>query len=423
MSDILDASPPPASPRRPHGCPDCGLFVEIPALPRGAVARCPRCNALLRRRRTDPHGRALALALTGLLLFAMATQLPFMALELGGRETATTLISGPVQLSDSGLWALGVLVLATTIAAPLAKLALTIYVLLALRLPRPPRHLPMLFRWVERLAPWSMVEVFLLGVFVAYTKLIDLAHVHVGLAVYALGGLMLALAASDAALDDEAVWTALERKGITAAPIPNPRAIPPASRVACTCCGLVGDLKSPSPLCPRCGATLLPRRPNSLARSWALLIAAALLYIPANVLPVMTVISFGHGAPDTILSGVESLAAAGMWPLAALVFFASITVPVLKLIGMTVLLVSTARGSRTGLRERTRLYRIVDSIGRWSMIDVFMVSILTALVRLGAIASVHPGPGAMAFGAVVILTMLGAESFDPRLMWDAGTRP
>lgn len=408
--------------RRQHACPDCGLFLHIPPLPRGSVARCPRCNALLRRRRTDPHGRSLALAVTGLLLFALATQLPFMNLELGGRELATTLLSGPVQLSDSGLWMLGVVVLATTIAAPFVKLAATAWVLVAIRLPRPPRHLPLVFRWVERLAPWSMVEVFLLGVFVAYTKLIDLAHVHVGLAVYALGGLMLAMAAADATLDDEAVWNALERKGVTAAPMPARREHGPP--VACTCCGLVSHVapEREAARCPRCGARLRHRQTNSIARSWALLLAAAVLYIPANVLPVMTVVSFGHGEADTILSGVMSLAAAGMWPLAALVFFASITVPVLKLVSMTVLLISTGRGSQGMLRERTTLYRIVDAIGRWSMIDVFMISILTALVRLGAIASVHPGPGVVAFCAVVILTMLGTESFDPRLMWDAGRR-
>ncbi|MBN8891861.1 MAG: hypothetical protein BGP12_05255 [Rhodospirillales bacterium 70-18] len=403
--------------RRPQACADCGLFLHIPPLPRSAVARCPRCNAVLRRRRTDPHGRALAMAVTGLVLFALATQSPFMDLELGGREQATTLLTGPEVLTDSSLWLLGVVVLVTTLAAPLTKLAATTWVLVALRLPRPPRHLPMVFRLVERLAPWSMVEVFLLGVFVAYTKLIDIAHVHVGLAVYALGGLMLAMAAADAALDDEAVWNALERKGVTAAPMPAREGRGP--RIACTCCGLVSRGVA---TCPRCGAALRARQPDSLARSWALLAAAAVLYVPANLLPVMTVVSFGHGEADTILSGVESLAAAGMWPLAALVFFASITVPVVKLIGLAVLLVSTGRGARGRLRERTTLFRIVDAVGRWSMIDVFMISILTALVRLGTIASVHPGPGVLAFCAVVVLTMLAANSFDPRLMWDAAGR-
>lgn len=150
--------------------------------------------------------------------------------------------------------------------------------------------------------------------------------------------------------------------------------------------------------------------------------AAAALYVPANLLPVLTLVSFGRGAPSTILGGVMELAAAGDWPLAALVFFASITVPLLKLIGLTVMLVSIRRRAQTRLRERTVLYRIVDAIGRWSMIDVFVVSILTALVRMGFLASVYPGPGVLAFCGVVILTILAAMSFDARLMWDAAER-
>jgi paraquat-inducible protein A len=133
----------------------------------------------------------------------------------------------------------------------------------------------------------------------------------------------------------------------------------------------------------------------------------------------MTVIRLGRGESDTILSGVQALAVSGMWPLAALVFVASITVPVLKLTGLGMMLLTTRRGSSWRLPERTFIYRIVDSIGRWSMIDVFMVSILTALVRMGRLATINPGPGVLAFCSVVILTMFAAMSFDPRLMWDA----
>jgi paraquat-inducible protein A len=160
------------------------------------------------------------------------------------------------------------------------------------------------------------------------------------------------------------------------------------------------------------------RKPESLTRTWALLLAAALLYIPANLLPVMTVVYFGAGEPSTIISGVLELGAAGMWPLAALVFFASILVPVLKLIGLTYLLLSIQFGWLTRLRDRTRLFRIIEQIGRWSMIDVFMIGILSALVNLGSIATIVPGLGAVCFCAVVIITMFASLSFDPRLMWD-----
>ncbi len=172
-------------------------------------------------------------------------------------------------------------------------------------------------------------------------------------------------------------------------------------------------------VCPRCGASLHLRKPNSISRTWALIWAAIILYIPANVFPVMTVISFGKGSPDTIMSGVMALLEHGMWPLALLVFFASITVPMTKLTGMIYLLLSVQRKSHWRPKDRTVLYRVTEVIGRWSMIDIFMISILVALVKLQAIATIEPGPGAISFAAVVVITMIAANSFDPRLIWDA----
>jgi paraquat-inducible protein A len=397
-------------------CPDCGLLQHLPPLPRGSTARCSRCNAVLRRRRVDPVGRSLALALTGLLLFLLAFSLPFMDVQVGGRDRATTLLTGPYELEQQGVWELAIAVLVTTLAAPLARLSALTYVLLGMRLRHPPRHLYTVFRWVEWVSPWSMIEVFLLGVFVAYTRLVAIAHVQLGGAVFALGALMIAMAAADSVLDHEAVWEGLERRGVVAGRVAGHG----SGRLSgCDSCGLVSRATL---ACPRCGSNIRPRKPDSLNRTWALLAAAAALYLPANILPVMTVVYLGRGAPSTILGGVQELAGAGMWPLAALVFFASITVPVLKLIGLSVLLISTHRGARRRLRERTLVYRIVDSVGRWSMIDVFMISILTAMVRMGAIASVYPGVGAVAFCGVVFLTMLASQSFDPRLMWDAAGR-
>lgn len=176
-------------------------------------------------------------------------------------------------------------------------------------------------------------------------------------------------------------------------------------------------------LCPRCGAALHLRKPQSLARSWALTLAAYILYIPANLLPVMTVTMSGRGEPDTILSGVMELVKGGMWPLALLVFFASITVPVLKLFALTFLLISVQRKSHWKPRQRTLLYRLTEGVGRWSMIDVFVISILVALVKLGALATIEAGAGALAFSGVVVITMFAAMSFDPRLIWDVLESP
>ena len=171
-------------------------------------------------------------------------------------------------------------------------------------------------------------------------------------------------------------------------------------------------------LCPRCGAPMHMRYPNSLSATWALVVASFLLYIPANTLPVLTVVMLGQGNSDTIMSGVVHLLEGGMWPLALIVFVASILVPVLKLSILAGLLISVRYKNLWRRADRSRLYRITEFIGRWSMVDVFVIAILVALVQFGNLADVDPGAGALSFGAVVVLTMFAAHTFDPRLIWD-----
>lgn len=404
-------------------CHYCGQLEMLPSLVPGQSARCFRCGSLLRRARTDTLNRALALYFACASLFAIACLLSLMTVSTAGMTLSANLFSGPEGLGRNGLWELSVVVLGTTFAAPFAKLLCMVYVLVGLRLPHPPRHLRSVFTWAERLRPWSMIEVYLLGVFVAYTKLVSLVHIDVGDALYALVVLMLVTIAADAVLDRQAVWEEMERRGIPDAIIEHAamaRAKPGQHAIGCEVCGLVSVVDRGAPMrCVRCGSRLHERKPNSIARTWALLFAAIILYIPANVYPVLQVIQLGSGEPSTILGGVEELLAARMYPLAALVFFASIMVPMLKVVGLSTLLLTTQFGWSERLRDRTRLYRIVDAIGRWSMIDIFMESILVALVQFGSVVSIEPGVGAVAFCGVVILTMFAAEGFDPRLIWDA----
>ena len=170
--------------------------------------------------------------------------------------------------------------------------------------------------------------------------------------------------------------------------------------------------------CPRCGGRLHGRKPNSVRRTWALVIAAFVFYIPANLLPITTVVSLGVGQSDTIMSGVIYFIHSGMWPIALVIFVASVFVPIVKLMLLTFLLISVQRKSSWRRKDRTRLYRITEVIGRWSMVDIFVVTILVALVNLGALASIQAQSGAVFFCAVVIITMFAAMSFDPRLIWD-----
>jgi paraquat-inducible protein A len=190
--------------------------------------------------------------------------------------------------------------------------------------------------------------------------------------------------------------------------------------LSCHACGLLQRAKAGvhAAACARCGARLHRRKPESVARTAALLIAAFILYIPANILPVMETGSLFGAQTDTIMSGVVFLWITGSWPLAALIFFASIVVPLAKLSALTLLTVSVWRRSEWAPLQRARLYRVMSFIGRWSMIDIFVAAILAAVVQFQAIATVRAGPGAIAFGAVVVLTMFAAETFDPRLIWD-----
>lgn len=170
--------------------------------------------------------------------------------------------------------------------------------------------------------------------------------------------------------------------------------------------------------CPRCGATLHFRKPGSVQRCWALVIASYILYIPANMLVMMETGSLINYRKDTIVSGVVHLWKTGSWMIAVIVFIASVAIPLLKLFSLTFLLISVRRRSTWRPRQRTRLFRLVEAVGRWSMLDIYVVTLLAALVQLGSLAVVKAGPAAVAFGAVVVLTMFATMQFDPRLIWD-----
>jgi len=192
---------------------------------------------------------------------------------------------------------------------------------------------------------------------------------------------------------------------------------------SCHTCSLVSRVASDDALCPRCGSRVHLRKPGSIGHCWAFLIAAMILYIPANTLPMMLTSSLFGSSDDTIISGVLFLWEDGSWYLALIVFVASILVPIGKMLALLVLLLSVQLpGVQLTAERRARLgrtYRVIDSIGRWSMLDIYVVALLATVVQLTALASVRAGPAALAFGAVVVLTMLATESFDPRLIWDA----
>lgn len=401
-------------------CHCCDLLQEVPPLPPGGTADCGRCGADLFAHKPGGFQRAFALYSAALVLLVIANSFPFMTLKVEGQVQSSHMLSGAVDLWSRGMPEVAIAVVLFVAVVPLAKIIIGLAVVGPLALGRTPPGARPLYRLFDRLHPWAMMEIFMLGVLVSYTKLMGMAQVVFGPSLFAFVALIVVMIAADAAVDPHDVWERLHSSRGRRLPLTNGDA---ARLIGCETCSLVSRMPSAPAAgtvrCPRCGDHLHRRKPEALARTAALLITAVILYIPANLYPVMTFISLGSGEPSTILGGVEELIAYGMWPLAAIVFTASILVPGLKLISMSYLVLSTRRGDRTRLRERSRIYRMNEFVGRWSMVDVFVVTLLAALVQLGSLASIVPGVGIVAFAGVVVLTMLAALSFDPRLMWDA----
>jgi len=190
--------------------------------------------------------------------------------------------------------------------------------------------------------------------------------------------------------------------------------------IACETCGQLARAPEPHATghCPTCGGRMHTRLASSLSKTWALVLTGFILYIPANIFPVMSIDMVGNAQSDTIMTGVVELFQSGMWAIALLVLCASILVPLMKLIGLAYLCFSIQRSHRGRKTDRSRLYRLIELIGRWSMLDVFLVSILIAVVNLGSVATIRPEPGVIFFASVVVVTMFAANTFDPRLVWD-----
>ena len=432
-------------------CEFCDAVYRRAPLRDGAAARCRRCGAhLYSSARADLHAM-LAVTLAALVMFVIANAYPLMMLGVGGQVSEATLWQMIVDTYDSNVSPIALVAAATVFFFPLLQICLYAYVLIPLRRNRVPMAFIGVMHALRQMQPWTMVEVFMLGLLVAVVKLGGMATStpETGMWAFAILTLLLTLLNSR---DLEELWERAEQieraaggDAVLLRPLPveapdTPVQPPPSDEtrrmsgqarapllragqldlLGCHGCGLVlrDTLGRVAGFCPRCDQALQRRKPDSQARSWAVLIAAAILYIPANVLPVMRTSTLFGADDNTILSGVVELWNGGAWDLAVIVFTASIAVPLMKMACLTLLLISSRQRSARWQRERTRIYRMVEFIGRWSMLDVFVVALLLSLVRFGILAEVKAGPGIVAFCAVVVLTMLASMSFDPRMIWD-----
>ncbi len=419
-------------------CFDCDLLQRISELPPGAAARCKRCGHKLATNRPDSLEWSAALTLTAAIVFIVANLSPLMELSISGRQASTTILGGAREMWRSGEPVTAVLVAFCTVLAPAIHIGIMFTILLAARQSPVPSWVGRLLIWSKWHQTWTMVEVMLLGILVALIKIAEVATVIPEIGMFALGALVVLIAAMTVVFDPRTVWQRMTwADGSMPPKFPDvPSALPSVSSpskqdgrltakriglLSCKSCGLVSrpvNIHEPG-RCPRCGRPLSLRKHHAVQRTWALIIAAIICFIPANLLPVMASTTLMSAEQDTILSGVVVLFKTGSWHLALIVLIASVVIPLAKIMALAFLLVTIQRRSIKDRHERLQLYRLVDFVGRWSMLDVFVVTFTVALIQMQPLMSVKPGTGVHFFAAVVVLTMMAADSFDPRLIWDS----
>ncbi|MCO4876960.1 paraquat-inducible protein A [Paraburkholderia caribensis] len=431
-------------------CHECDLLLRKPSSVRGRRASCSRCGASLPALPGAglPLDWICAVTLAALVTFCIAQSFPVIELRANGMTSEATLFGAVRSLWSGNMRVVAGMVFCSSILFPLIELLALLYLLVPLCTGKRPPRFDATLRVVQFVRPWGMVEVLMLGVLVTIVKMVSMAEVIPGPGLFALGALTIMLCVV-ALFDPRGLWAFCDEIGSSrnggarwsraspghgrfaktlrargsgsSAAITAQR----AGLIGCHACGLVQTRSEchAQRRCARCQHVLHERRPESLTRTISLLLAAALAYIPANLLPIMHASTLGRAEDDTILGGVAYFWSSGDWPLAVVVFVASVLVPMLKLVALTLLAATVRRGSGWAARERAGLYRLVERIGRWSMLDVFVVALTVTLVHFGSFAVITAGPAALAFGAVVILTMLASHQFDPRLIWDnAGQR-
>lgn len=388
----------------------------MPALGTREAAHCRRCGKRLATgRRHDPrHG--LACAATALIFLGLALAFDFMHFEVQGKGQTIDVLGAIATMSTSGQPLVGLLVLLCVVLLPAACLLAVCYLGVCLALGRKLAGAGPMAHWLQRVRPWMMSDVFVIGALISLIKIVSLGIIGLGPSFYAFCAYVLLLMITLLLFEPAVFW---QRFG---APVgPSLRVVPGQSAagqglVGCRACGQPFAC-SRSSTCPRCGRHHLLLRADRRQWTLALIATAALLLVPANLYPMLHSSSLGWSSSSTIVGGVQQLIAAGSWPIALIIFVASIIIPIAKILGLGWLCIETGRRRPRVSPGDVWLYRVTAVIGRWSMIDIFVITIVTALISAGQIMQARPGPAALPFAAAVILTMAAAVTFDPRLLW------
>lgn len=416
MPGQMDICHTDADPIRMVACRECGHLHQMVVTEERALHRCRYCGAQLYRSAPSACGRPIALYLSALMLWIIVNSFPLLSLQTGDRLEQSYLISGAVQLYQQGMAELALVVLLTSVLFPAVIMIGMLWLLFNKWFD--PRYAPSgrLVQTIYHFAPWSMVGVMMFAVLLSIIKLQDMATVVPGISLYALFALLVVLTAAERSFHRSMLWPPQEQATLVLHSRHANPTIQSENLLSCHTCNQLIPADGVASRCPRCGASL-HHMPRNHQVTVALVVTAALLLIPANLYPIMTIVHLGQGEPSTIMGGVIKLIEAEMWPIALIVFFASILVPLLKLMTLIFLVVSVHKQSDWRRRDRTRIYRVAEAIGSWSMVDVFLVALLSALVNFGELATIQPGIAATFFGAAVIVTMLAAHRFDPQTIW------
>ncbi|MFH0475041.1 membrane integrity lipid transport subunit YebS [Kluyvera ascorbata] len=387
-------------------CPQCDMLFRLPVVKSSQSAYCPRCHAKVRDGRDWSLTRLGAMAITMLLLMPFAWSEPLLRLHLLGVRIDANLLSGIWQMTDQGDPITAAMVFFCTVGAPAVLVVSIAYLWLGNILGM---NLRPVLLMLDKLKEWVMLDIYLVGIAVASIKVQDYAFLQPGIGLLAFISLVVLSILTLIHLNVEQLWERFYPQ--------RPSTRPDANLRVCIECGYTGHADARG-RCRRCHTALRYRRRQSLQKSWAALVSSIVFLIPANLLPISVIYVNGGRQTDTILSGIMSLANSNI-AVAAVVFIASILVPFTKIIVMLTLLISIHFKCEQGLRTRILLLRFVTWIGRWSMLDLFVISLTMSLINRDQLLAFTMGPAAFYFGAAVILTILAVEWLDSRLLWDA----
>ncbi|GGA79766.1 paraquat-inducible protein A [Neiella marina] len=397
-------------------CEECDHLIDNAVADDGEAIHCPRCHHHISVVHKAPLFAPIAYASAAIMMLVASLMYSFMSFASAGHSVTMNFAQTVRSLIAYGYNELALLLFVTLVIFPLGFLAIIFYLHGAMILNKKPFAARTCLLMLQHSKHWLMVDVFLIGILVSLVKVMGMADVGFGLSFWAFCLFTILLVKTTIVTDLPWLWQQLVSPAKAVEVNDVQRSAYANDYQLCHYCGHLNHLAES--VCPRCHHQTHARKDPNLDRVLAFLIASVVLYIPANVLPIMDTSLLGGSDPATIMGGVILLWQLKSYPVAMVIFIASVMVPLAKMVAIAWLAYSVKSTRNYDPQRQLKLYRLTEFVGRWSMIDVFVVAILAALIRIDGLIVIYPGPATVSFAGVVILTMISAMSFDPRLIWD-----